>query len=603
MSLVFQRLSQSVVLRITSIMLSVILTAFISIFSSIYMSQISEFDGKTINLSGSLRMMSYRITTQVVAMQDNPTEENKEKVRQLIERFETLFNDPVLKRDFMRFTEVRLEQDYLDVKSQWEGYIRPTLLNAEHRFDLQSFLPKLDAYVNSINTLVYGYQSVLEEKLTQLKIIQSTTLAITLLLILLSIYSIHRHIARPLRELTSVAEASSNGDWTIRSSVQRDDELGLLSKTLNKANESIQATHQHQEQLIQEKTQELSRNNEILTFLYDVAQQVNESHSGQLDFEQILHELRAVSALQRVEIKLFSTKRRYPYQHVVVQDNATAAPAFSAEQFGIEKNGINYGEIIVYPANTPELERWQSDLIHSTVDQLAMALSLSYHLNQQRRIALLDERAIIARELHDSLAQSLSYLKIQVTRIERGMVEQNIAADAITKPVSELKEGLISAYRQLRELLTTFRLQIGSEGLQSAMAETINTLSQRSEMKIELQYACTHIPFQPNEEIHLLQITKEALQNAINHSKGSKITIKLFEQGDKSIVLSVRDNGIGIQQQDRKLNHYGTEIMQERCRSLNGELHILAVETGGTEVNLRFPPLYLDNSHEDLSLT
>ncbi|RQW61853.1 type IV pili methyl-accepting chemotaxis transducer N-terminal domain-containing protein [Vibrio viridaestus] len=595
MPLIIKKLSHSVVLRITSLMISVILMAFISIFSSIYMSQISEFDGKTINLSGSLRMMSYRITTQVAALQQSPTKENSEKVATLIKRFETLFRDPVLKRDFFRFSEIQLQREYSNVNTEWENVIKPKLAHADTDFDLEEFLPHLEAFVDSIDTLVFSYQNVLEDKLSQLRMIQTVTLAITLFLVLVSIYTIHRHIARPLRELTVVAEASSNGDWSQRCSVKREDELGLLSRTLNKANESIQTIHNDQEKQIQAKTHELRKNNEILTFLYNVAQQVNESHSGRLNYQQILNELVLVSDIERIELKLFSDTNSVPYQQVLATNQIPHSDNSSSLVFTIGKAELAYGSVTVFHPTAKPIDRWQTDLVQSFVDQIAMALSLSHYHDQQRRIALLDERSIIARELHDSLAQSLSYLKIQVTRIERGMKDE-IVSDKITKPVSELKEGLISAYRQLRELLTTFRLQIGNGGLQDALTNTIQTLTERSQIEIKLQYDCNHIPFEPNEEIHLLQITKEALQNALNHSKGNLVVITLTEAENKSIHLRVKDNGIGIKHKEQQLNHYGTEIMQERCRSLNGDLKIITPEDGGTEVNLSFMPNYLNKS-------
>ncbi len=595
MSVVIHQLSRSVVLRITSLMISVILMALISIFSSMYMSKVSEYDGKTINLSGSLRMMSYRITTQVAALRESPTEENRLKVQQLISRFEVVFNDPVLKKDFMRFNEVVLQQDYQKIQGRWNNVIRPKLSNADANFQLEDFLPELESFVGAIDNLVFGYQVVLEDKLSQLKIIQTVTLSFTLILILISVYSIHRHIARPLKELTRVAEASSNGDWSQRSNVRQADELGILSKTLNKANASIQAIHHDLEQRIKDKTRELSQNNEILTFLYQVAQQVNESRSGHLEFQAVLEQLSQVSSLNKVELRLFAGNDTVPYQHIIVDhtDSETHPQPLLSQGFIIERNETVYGEVRVYFRNDQPLKRWQTDLAHSLVDQLAMALSLSNHLDQQRRIALLDERAIIARELHDSLAQSLSYLKIQVARIEKGMQEQPVS-DSISEPVMELKEGLISAYRQLRELLTTFRLQIGDGGLQSALSNTIKTLSAQSNIDIQLHYDCPHIPFEPNEEIHLLQITKEALQNALKHSQGSQVIVSLIEQENKSIALRVKDNGVGIRQTRQQLNHYGTEIMQERCHSLNGKLEISSPPDGGTEVNLCFTPNYLN---------
>lgn len=582
-------LTKSIVIRITTLLISVFLMAFISIFSSIYMSQVSEYDGKAINLSGSLRMMSYRITSQVVAVQQNDSAANRAKVKRLIDHFEQTFQDPVLKRDFKRFGDHSLVGDYDKVHQDWYQTIKPTLTHADQHFDLNQFLPILEAFVNDVDTLVYGYQSLLEHKLAQLKWIQFATLSSTFVLIVLSILTIHRYIARPLKNLTTVAEASSRGDWSLRCNLKSRDELGLLADTLNKANQSIQTIHDDQEKTIQLKTEALRQNNEILTFLYQIAQQVSDSHQNQLDYPKILNELRAVSQTDFLELHLTSEDSDEAYLQVSSTQVGGLEKA-QIKRFTISRDEHHYGHIVVY--HRQGLDLWQNNLIFAICDQFAMAFHLSDNLNQQRRIALLRERSIIARELHDSLAQSLSYLKIQVTRIEKVMTTL-APTPQLTDPVRELKEGLISAYQQLRQLLTTFRLQIDEHGLEQALKNTINLMRQRHEFDIDYDYRCRHIPLEPYEEIHLLQIAKEALQNAISHSGGDHIVIQLNQIEQHDIQLLIQDNGSGLTNREQKLNHYGTEIMQERCRSLKGKLVRQNRPCGGTEVILTFKPAYL----------
>ncbi|WP_438887220.1 histidine kinase, partial [Bacillus cereus group sp. Bce037] len=84
---------------------------------------------------------------------------------------------------------------------------------------------------------------------------------------------------------------------------------------------------------------------------------------------------------------------------------------------------------------------------------------LQRRIEEQQHVTLINERTIIARELHDSLAQSLSYLKMQVARLER-MQQKEATKEAQSAVFDELRNGLNSAYRQLRELLTTFRLKL-----------------------------------------------------------------------------------------------------------------------------------------------
>ena len=100
----------------------------------------------------------------------------------------------------------------------------------------------------------------------------------------------------------------------------------------------------------------------------------------------------------------------------------------------------------------------------------------------------------------------------------------------------------------------------------------------------------------PHEEIHLLQIIREASQNAVHHSQGSVIKISL-QQNEQGVNLAVEDNGVGIPQSAEKLNHYGLAIMQERSKHLDGNIQIIARTEGGTGVYFHFMPEYLRQKH------
>ena len=87
----------------------------------------------------------------------------------------------------------------------------------------------------------------------------------------------------------------------------------------------------------------------------------------------------------------------------------------------------------------------------------------------------------------------------------------------------------------------------------------------------------------------MLQISKEAVQNAIYHSKGTRVDIDvLVQEGD--VLLTIKDDGIGIKDDPGKLNHYGLAIMNERGRNLTGDISIKRREEGGTQVDIQFTP-------------
>mgnify|MGYP002736535440 CR=1 FL=1 len=88
---------------------------------------------------------------------------------------------------------------------------------------------------------------------------------------------------------------------------------------------------------------------------------------------------------------------------------------------------------------------------------LGRGLYFNHAQKHFQQLLLMEERAIIGRELHDSLAQVLSYLRIQLTLLKRAIPEDNAPAQAI---MDDFSRALHDASRQLRELLTTFRLSL-----------------------------------------------------------------------------------------------------------------------------------------------
>jgi two-component system nitrate/nitrite sensor histidine kinase NarX len=209
-------------------------------------------------------------------------------------------------------------------------------------------------------------------------------------------------------------------------------------------------------------------------------------------------------------------------------------------------------------------------------------------------LLLLDERTIIARELHDSLAQALSYMKLQVSRLQT-LIRRGESAEQLEAVSEEIREGLNNAYRQLRELLTTFRLQIQDGGLEQALNDTAAEFATRGKFHVQLN--CESLPFSlsASEQIHLLQIAREALSNCARHAQANHAWISL-RQINEVIELVIEDDGCGITPGFDTHQHHGLNIMQERSRSLNAQFHIGPRELGGTRISLSFRPEFLGTS-------
>ena len=179
-------------------------------------------------------------------------------------------------------------------------------------------------------------------------------------------------------------------------------------------------------------------------------------------------------------------------------------------------------------------------------------------------------------------------MKIQVSRL-KPLVERSGAGSEAGEVLAELREGLNSAYRQLRELLTTFRLRIEGEGLAAALQTTVAEFSSRCSIPISLDAHLAGCTLTPNEEIHALQIVREALSNVLNHAQARQAEVKVSCNSDGSVSASVTDDGIGIRQA-AGAHHYGMAIMEERAKNLGGRLTVENPPALGTRVTLHFMP-------------
>lgn len=603
-----QRWGHSVMSMINLSLLSIITITLLSIFFSLSVTQQADNDARAINLSGSMRMQSYHIGFAASA--------SSPELKGLIKKLDTTWQDPLFRNlqavpalPLHAQTNNKLALSFQQAYQHWFTELKPYLLNPDSNTKKLNDL--LAQQVALTDKLVSQFQREAETKIQRLRRFQLISMLITVLVGLVIFYLLKQRVEVPLGRLSQAAKGIRDGDLKQHIPTQSNDELGLLADSFNQMSQSITETYQQLESRVALRTQELQQSNTILEYSFKLARKVLANQDQPFDFSGTLLELASLLAVKDIQLRLFTHQDEQPYLYVDTAHrlspespkpaqssaNLSANPTkqtetLAAQNIEIIHQSRLYGVITIRPEREQAWLPWQATLCQSTADQLAIALSLEETKQQERRFAMLNERTVIARELHDSLAQSLSYLKIQVTRLQKSHdLEQYDLQQAI---IDELREGLSSAYRHLRELLTTFRLKIDEAGLKGAIEQTVSQLQTRSEMDITLHYQLANVPLSPSEEIHLLQIIREASQNAVSHSQGSQLNIALTQEAD-TIQLTLQDNGIGLGEHPEKLNHYGLAIMQERSRHLNAELHLKSVLDGiqGTRIELRFRPEYL----------
>lgn len=594
-------------------MSGIVLLALASMLASIIIAEASRGDAGAINVAGSLRMQSYRLATY---LQTEPLDQRR--LTSYISSFEQALEGRALRGPVPAQAADSLRQSYQRVHDVWHQRMRPAVVLAqtEPAEAREAYLRYVDSFVEEVDAMVRLLQQRAESKIQLLRLIQGFALFMTLVLVFYSMYKLASGLLPPLQDLVRVADRARRGDFSGRTSYRRNDELGLLSHTFNQMAEDLSHMYRDLEQRVEEKTAALQRSNQALQLLYQTARQLSRDPSTNPSYRDMLTRMEKVLGNSRITLCLSTNDATQAYQSVSSSREPRpefcqapdCAPCFQGERSGhdgtvrvpIQDAGRQFGVLLVEHPPGAAPEPWQMELLETVADHIATAMCLAQQNAQERRLALMDERAVIARELHDSLAQALSYLKIQVSRLQV-MLKQGAERSAQEAVLGELREGLNSAYRQLRELLNTFRLKMNEAGLEPALRTTVAEFAERGQLQISLDYQLSHCPLSPNEEIHTLQVVREGLANILHHANAThaEVCLRTTESGD--VEAEIRDNGIGIPDNWQRSHHYGITIMQERAESLGGSLKFRRLGEGGTEVRLSFvPQINRPNNPNDL---
>jgi two-component system nitrate/nitrite sensor histidine kinase NarX len=610
----FKDFIHSTVFKIAGLMFAISFLAIASMLSTFMISDNAQLDAKAVNVAGSLRMQSFRMLSQLQQHALQASSEPGTTINTEIQHFERDLTTGVLANQLVNSDTDALAIQHQKVLSIWFEVIKPGFMQS---LDEAAVIPSLYAevsdFVAEVNTLVMAYQQHAEANISHIRLIQTLSLFATLIVIALTMVIVNRQVEKPLSSLLRTAKQLSHGDFTAQADESGKGELAILGRTFNKMSQNIFRSQSQLEMRVKEKTRKLEKSNESMQLLYHLVKKLNEFTDQKQDYEPILKQLAEITGVKDLDLCIMTANGQAPYEHVLSTSKSLPEKCIEHDCGDCTEHGVlfpqsgnelkypltrgdkNFG-VLVCNAEGQQLEDWQHQLFASVADQVATGLSMHDQQTQSRRIALMNERTVIARELHDSLAQALSYLKMQVSRMQKLQAIDGSKVQ-IDEVIGELKGGLSSAYRELRELLTTFRLKIDGQTLRASFEQTIEQLKVRSDVfELKLDFKVDNIPFTPQEEIHLLQIAREASQNAFYHSQGDRIDISVHLTDELRVSLTVSDNGVGIPDDPNKLNHYGLAIMQERSRSLGGELSITQGREGGTMVSFSFEPEYVKSS-------
>ncbi len=562
---------------------------------AVVLTELSTGSGGAINVSGSLRMMSYKLTVAV----SNPYETHEEReanTRRAVEEFWERLTRPGLLSSVPNDPADPIRGMYNIVAERFSSEIRPLALKGiDDEAARQRFMRKIGGFVDDVDVFVFA----LEERLSGLMGWLKAILVLTLLGALAVTFGLLRvmksRIFSPLEELEAAAKAVREGSFDVRSTAaEHNSEIGRFARGFNFMVSELDRLYGSLEAEVAKKTADLNRRNQGLQFLAQASEQLlvdgpklPEAVEKVLEgAAQLTGANGAAFCVSADPQKTWDDGKSWRFAETPGDSQGREGHLLNIPAIGVREETL--GMLKIWFPEEPSA--WQSNFLGMTAALIGRAVDASLRTMDERRLAVLEERSTIARELHDSIAQSLSFSKIQLLRLKRA-IEADPTGDAAREVLIELDEGISTAYRQLREVLTAFRLQLQGTGFGDAVNAAVDAFRNRTGMPVSLTNTLLGVEISTNDQVHFIQILREALSNIEKHARATQAAVRIETAGAGGCILTVTDNGVGIPEHAEKARHFGLGIMKERAEALGAAIEVARRPEGGTVVRVEKKPV------------
>ena len=539
-----------------------------------------------INKAGSLRMQSYRLLAAI------PLTEGDSKL--LDDMNATVFSEELQNAALRDGQDSQLKA----LQQYWQLELAPGMKHAQNQATVAT---DVASFVDRIDHLVTSFDHTTEQRIRYVVWLQRVMAIGMALLFLFTIVWLRARLLRPWKQLLAMARAVSHRDFTQRVHISGRNEMASLGMALNNMSKELAESYSVLERRVQEKTAGLEQKNEILAFLWQANRRLHSSAPLCERISPVLNGLQGLTLLRDIEVRVYDFEDEDNQQefachsdlecddkgcYLCPRDLPPLPDAGTTLKWRLSDAHNQYGILLATLPVGRHLSHDQQQLVDTLVEQLTSTLALDRHQEHQQQLIVMEERATIARELHDSIAQSLSCMKMQVSCLQ--MQGENLPEES-RQLLGQIRNELNTSWAQLRELLTTFRLQLTEPGLRPALESSCQEYSAHFGFTVQLDYQLPPRFVPSHQAIHVLQIAREALSNALKHAQATEVTVTVSLR-DNQVRLVVADNGRGVPDQAERSNHYGLIIMRDRAQSLRGDCQVRRRENGGTEVVVTFIP-------------
>lgn len=597
--------------------------AIFSIAVLVWMSLQLEGGAASVNEAGRMRMQAYRMVLSVGAGEKSAL---PQQIAEFERSLELLRNgDPerplfVPWDDTVRQRFAAVAQDWVRFRDRFAVTLPPSesiALAAE----AAGFTAHIDGFVASIEAHLARWASLMH--LLQIGLMAFAVIGAAVLL-----YTGYLFVLEPVNLLKQAIHRLQGGDLGARVDCTTTDEFGTLATGFNDMAEQLQSMYRNLESRVHEKTAQLEEKHERLESLYEVSNLVTRSMTLDELASGFTKSVARIARADGVALRWTDeTNRRYlmlashglpqsmlEAEHCVMAGDchcgAVDAPpgarvipirAMQPARMGhcaqagfetvvsvpIRLHDRLMGEVDLFFHAQIDISEAERSLLDALTGQLAGAME-NLRLNALGlEAAVSQERSFLARELHDSIAQSLAFLKIQVQLMRDALAKGD--PEQVQHVLGEIDVGVRESYGDVRELLMHFRTRANAEDIEPALMTTLRKFEHQAGLKTTLQMQGQGLPLAPDTQIQVLHIVQEALSNIRKHARAGHVWLDVQQQPQWR--LEVRDDGLGYSTAGGPPDetHVGMRIMAERAERLGAQFEVLSTPGRGTSVVLTLP--------------
>jgi two-component system nitrate/nitrite sensor histidine kinase NarX len=228
----------------------------------------------------------------------------------------------------------------------------------------------------------------------------------------------------------------------------------------------------------------------------------------------------------------------------------------------------------------------QQAILQTVAAQAALLIENERMLRSLEYKVVIQERIRLAREIHDGLAQTLAFLKLQAAQMQSYLAQGNL--DRLSQVLKDNYQALAEAYLDTRQAIDNLRLT-PQDDLQQWLERILTEFEATTGVTVESNIQSLSRPVPPEIQAQLVRIVQEALSNIRKHARANKVWLQLREWQNEQ-VLEVTDDGAGFDSEDvPEASQHGLRGMRERAELIGADFQIISQAHQGTTVRLTLP--------------